>query len=429
MISGICKPISMLISYIYVPIALNYLGVEKYGIWATLLTILGWIGYFDIGIGNGLRNKLTESLSKRDGQAKRLVSSAYAIIALIMIASAIVLSFVASTVNWNRIFKVESSDENLAGLVVLTLLFVCINFVLTICKNVLYALQKAANISLMELSIQIINLFGILILSSVKEGSLFGMAVIYGGSMISVNIIASAIIYTKHKDLSPNLSSVDFSVGKKIASLGAQFFVIQVCALVLFSTDSLIISYLYGATDVTPYNMVQKLFNVIIGIYSAFIAPIWSNVTQLKTQNRPNDIRNIINKLHKIMFPFALMAIVLAMVFRTVSFIWLGRDLEYSNALIIFGCMYALLTIWCNTYAAISNGMEIMKISMVFACVQAIVNIPLSLFMAETLNLKTAGVLGGTVGAMCIAAIVSPIIINCYLRKMDALSEQGDYQQ
>ena len=429
MISGICKPISMLISYIYVPIALNYLGVEKYGIWATLLTILGWIGYFDIGIGNGLRNKLTESLSKRDGQAKRLVSSAYAIIALIMIASAIVLSFVASTVNWNRIFKVESSDENLAGLVVLTLLFVCINFVLTICKNVLYALQKAANISLMELSIQIINLFGILILSSVKEGSLFGMAVIYGGSMISVNIIASVIIYTKHKDLSPNLSSVDFSVGKKIASLGAQFFVIQVCALVLFSTDSLIISYLYGATDVTPYNMVQKLFNVIIGIYSAFIAPIWSNVTQLKTQNRPNDIRNIINKLHKIMFPFALMAIVLAMVFRTVSFIWLGRDLEYSNALIIFGCMYALLTIWCNTYAAISNGMEIMKISMVFACVQAIVNIPLSLFMAETLNLKTAGVLGGTVGAMCIAAIVSPIIINCYLRKMDALSEQGDYQQ
>ena len=30
-VSGICKPVSMIIGYIYVPVALNYLGVEKYG--------------------------------------------------------------------------------------------------------------------------------------------------------------------------------------------------------------------------------------------------------------------------------------------------------------------------------------------------------------------------------------------------------------
>ena len=49
--SGVCKPLSMIISYIYVPIALDYLGVEKYGIWSTILTILSWISYLDIEIG------------------------------------------------------------------------------------------------------------------------------------------------------------------------------------------------------------------------------------------------------------------------------------------------------------------------------------------------------------------------------------------
>ena len=74
--SGVCKPLSMIISYIYVPIALDYLGVEKYGIWSTILTILSWISYLDIGIGNGLRNRLTESINKKDGQEKKLISSA-----------------------------------------------------------------------------------------------------------------------------------------------------------------------------------------------------------------------------------------------------------------------------------------------------------------------------------------------------------------
>ena len=65
-LSGICKPVSMVLSYIYVPIVLDYLGVEKYGVWSTILTILSWVSYFDIGIGNGLRNRLTESLNKHD---------------------------------------------------------------------------------------------------------------------------------------------------------------------------------------------------------------------------------------------------------------------------------------------------------------------------------------------------------------------------
>ena len=62
-LSGICKPASMIMGYIYVPIVLSFLGTEKYGIWSTLLTILSWISYFDIGIGNGLRNKLAESIT------------------------------------------------------------------------------------------------------------------------------------------------------------------------------------------------------------------------------------------------------------------------------------------------------------------------------------------------------------------------------
>lgn len=419
LLSGICKPLSMLISYIYIPIVLNYLGIEKYGIWSTILTIISWIGYFDIGIGNGLRNKLTESLSKKDGESQKLVSSAYAFTTLIMIVVVIIFSAVASCVNWNRVFGVDNTEENLAKVVIISAIFIAVNFILSLCKNVLYALQKSADVSIMELMVQIINLIGVIIASKFFESNLFIMAIVYGNSMIVVNCVASIVVYEKNKAIRPRIHGIDMLVGRNITNLGTQFFVVQICALVLFTTDSLIISYLYGAADVTPYNTVNKLFNVIIGIYSALIVPIWSNVTKMKAENNIVGIRRLIGKLHLLMIPFIMMSIILSVLLRKISAIWLGKELNYSTELIIFGCLYCVLTMWCNTYASISNGMEIMKITMVFACIQATVNIPLSLFMAESLNLKTAGVLGGTVTSMIIAAAVSPFIVN---RKLNELS-------
>ena len=60
------KPLSMVLSYVYIPIVLNFLGEEKYGVWVTLLSIISWVNYFDIGIGNGVRNKVTECVAAND---------------------------------------------------------------------------------------------------------------------------------------------------------------------------------------------------------------------------------------------------------------------------------------------------------------------------------------------------------------------------
>ena len=417
-LSGLCKPVSMIVSYIYVPIVLKYLGVEKYGVWATILTILSWIGYFDIGIGNGLRNQLTMSLSKKDGQRRKLVSSAYAFIAVIMIIAAIVFSVFASYANWNRIFGVNDIQENLAAVVIISVWFVALNFILSICKNVLYALQKAADVSVMELATQILNLIGILIAKQFVASNLFIMAFVYGTSMITVNLVASIIIYEKNREISPGFRYVDIKVGRSITSLGLQFFVIQICTLILFTTDSLIISYLYGASDVTPYNTVNKLFNVIIGIHSAILAPVWSNVTKLKAENDYDGIRKLIGKLLLLMIPIAIGTVLLMFIFRPLSRLWLGVDIAYTTPLIIFGALYCLLSIWCNTYATCLNGLQAMKPSMLIACIQAIVNIPVSLFMAQRLSLYTAGVLGGTVFSMTISAVASPIIANYEIKKL-----------
>lgn len=414
-ISGICKPLSMIVSYLYVPIVLNYLGVEKYGVWSTILTILSWVSYFDIGIGNGLRNRLTESISKKKQDGEKLVSSAYAFIAAIMICLIIVFSAIASCMNWNKILGVSDIGENLKVIVILAVAFVALNFILSLCKNILYAYQKAAYVSVMELATQIINLSGVLIASLFTKSSLFCMTCIYGTSMLSVNIITSIVLYLKHHDLIPRVKMIDFSVGKDLTNLGLKFFIIQICALVLFTTDSLIISMIYGASDVTPYSTVNKLFTAISSVYTALLAPIWSAVTKAKAEGNYNWLNHIIKKLNLLMIPFFAGAFILAAIFQPLSKWWLQKDLLYSDGLIAFGCAYAILTIWCNTYSYIANGLELMRMSMTVSIIQAIVNIPLSIFLAVNMNMRSTGVLAGTVLSMCISAIIQPIAVKKYI--------------
>lgn len=418
-ISAVCKPASMLISYIYVPFVLGYLGVEKYGVWSTILTILSWISFFDIGIGNGLRNRLTESLSRKDGNSRKLISSAYAFIAVIMIAVAVIFSLAASFLDWNGIFKVNYPESELTGSIIICILFVVINFVLSVCKNVLFALQKAADVSIMELCVQLLNLAGVVITMQFTEGSLFVMALVYGLSMISVSGAANLIIFSRRKDLRPEIKSVSISAGKSITNLGLQFFVIQICALILYTTDSLIISYLYGAADVTPYNTMNKIFNVIIGIYTALITPVWSSVTKYMTEGRADELKSMLKKLRLIMIPFFACAVLAAFILRPFSALWLGQELDYSDTLICFGCAYCILILWCNTYAAFTNGLEIMKVPMILAVIESVINIPVSVFLAQSLGLGTAGVLGGTLVCMMIAAVAAPILVRNKLKELE----------
>src|SRR5690606_19352204 len=76
--------LSICISFIMVPLTIDYINPSGYGIWLTLSSIVGWFSFFDIGLTQGLRNKFAEAKAKGDDAAAQMyVSTTYAVLGII----------------------------------------------------------------------------------------------------------------------------------------------------------------------------------------------------------------------------------------------------------------------------------------------------------------------------------------------------------
>ena len=81
------RGVSIICSFLIVPLTINYVSSYEYGIWLTISSLVAWISFFDVGIGNGLRNKFIEAVENNQPvRARRLVSTAYAIISNIVVS-------------------------------------------------------------------------------------------------------------------------------------------------------------------------------------------------------------------------------------------------------------------------------------------------------------------------------------------------------
>ena len=73
----------------------------------------------------------------------------------------------------------------------------------------------------------------------------------------------------------------------------------QIAAVVVFTTDNLIITQLFGPAQVAPYSIALKYFNIAQMGFSIIITPFWSAFTEAYTKNDYAWIKNNIKRLIK----------------------------------------------------------------------------------------------------------------------------------
>src|ERR1035441_3601330 len=296
----ISKGLSIFISLLLVRLTINYVNPTNYGIWITLSSIIAWMSFFDIGFGNGLRNKFAEARATgNEIKARIYISTTYAILSIIFSVVWIIFFFVHFFVDWSYVLNAprEMAGE-LSVLAIIVFSYFCLQIVLKTINTILIADQKPARASFLDMIAQILTLIIIYTLTRTTKGSLLNLGLTLGFAPILIMIISSFwFFHLSYKKYAPSIKYVRFSYAKDIMQLGYRFFIISIAAIVLYQTSNIIIAHLFGPELVTPYNIAYKYFGIITMMFGIIIAPFWSAFTEAWAKKDINWIKMIVKKL------------------------------------------------------------------------------------------------------------------------------------
>ena len=143
------KGLAIILNIYLIPAYMKYFRNETaLGVWFTVVSIINCVLMFDLGIGNGLRNKLPKAIEDKDKKKQRvLISSAYISIVAISAIFLVILLIVNNFLNWNHLLNVTTSVLSAKTLKIsmsILIAGIVLRLVLNLNSSMFFSIQKSA---------------------------------------------------------------------------------------------------------------------------------------------------------------------------------------------------------------------------------------------------------------------------------------------
>lgn len=388
------KGISIAISFLYIPLLLHGMNSENYGIWLTLTSIISWVSIFDIGLGNGLRNKLAISLAQNDYEkGKSYVSTAYICILGFVTCLLLIFLGIHQFVPWDSVLNAQSiSTETLRTLVLIVFSTFCLQFSLGLLNSVLYAFQLPALSSFILMIGQLVAYIIVLILVKVFHTS---SLLILGGTVscipASILLLSSLILYNhrKFRSIAPSFHYFKTCYIKEILGLGLKFFILQIITIILFQTNNFLITHVIDNKSVVEYNISFKYMHSLVMIFTIIAMPMWSATTEAYTKGEIDWIQRVNKKLQLIILGLSAIGFIMLLLSPVVYNIWLGKSdvyISFTTTSILY--FYAVASMIYGCYGYILNGMGKLNLQIIITSIIALLYIPAAIYAGKYFGLN-----------------------------------------
>ncbi len=404
------KGVSILISFILVPLTIGYVNENQYGIWITLFSIVSWFNFFDVGLGKGLRNRLAESMAKGDREAaKTYVSSTYFV--LVLVSSGLLLLFCTTIpfLDWGKILNAPDMGSSLMWVVLVTFIFFALSFTLKLITTILFADQRPAAGGLLKLFANAISLLIIFLLTQFTEGSLLYLSIALGAAPFLVFLLATFYFFKyDYKEFSPSFSYVNKDYFKDLMSLGLQFFVIRITGIIIFSTDNMIITQIYSPAEVTPYNIAFRYFNLLTLGFTIVTTPFWAAYTDSYTRGDMDWIKRTNKRLIQIWGLMTIGGVFMLIISKWFYSMWVPT-VEVPFLLTALMFVFSVTKSWGSIFVVLINGVGKVRLQLITSVIGALANIPLSIYFAKNLGMGTPGIILASTICLFYGPIIAPI--------------------
>ncbi|MCC8425704.1 lipopolysaccharide biosynthesis protein [Mucilaginibacter sp. UR6-11] len=407
---------SVIISLLYIPLALGYLDTEKYGIWVTLTTIVNWIGVLDIGMSNGLRNKLAEALAKEDIKLGKIyISTAYAFLGGIFLSVLILFMAVNPFINWQVILNTHAiSRHELYLITSVAVSCVILRFIVDTITMVDAAHGNSAKAAMLLAIGNGVSLILVWLATLfTQKGNILLLCTIVTVVPVLVYTLYSLIVFgKKYKNIRPSFSAVKIEHSKSLIGLSLQFFIVQITATILYSSSPFIITQLFNPAAVTQFSIVTNIFTMPVMIFGLICSPIMPLVTQAFVKKDNEWIKSALRRLNYFSLLFCAGTVIMIFLSGWIYKIWLGDKVHIPFNLSAAIGIYTIIIILNAPFSNFINGLGKIKILTFISPIEIGFFVTLAIILSKLFN----DVIGVSV-ALSITALITLILLPLEIRK------------
>ncbi|TLD70900.1 hypothetical protein FEM03_11385 [Phragmitibacter flavus] len=422
------KTTGLLVSVLSVPLAIEHLGDERYGLWMAITSLLSWLALSDLGLSYSLSLSVATAYGRDDQKAaQQSVSSAFYALSFVALALGAVFLLVAPWIPWNSLFNVVeplTKSELVPALMVAFILFV-INFPLSIPSRVLSAYQEFATVNAFGIAINLLTLAALVIACWLQAGLpvLIGC---FSGASVIVGIVLAVWLFQKHKPwLAPRWKAFDLRHATDLIRKGLWFFANSITWAMVSQIGTLIIVHELGAASVTPYSVAQRLFSYSLLLQSMVGGLLSLTYTEaLAKGDHPWILKTLGRHFWLSCAASAVLCAGLYLAAPSIISVWAGPEAVPSNGVLIWMALWNFLLGLTTPFATLLFGLGRIKMMTIYSAVTAVLNLVLALFWVKTYGM--VGVVAASTVAIAVINLPACIIdVRHWLKHIPKTTSQA----
>lgn len=417
--SAFAKVTSVSTALVSIPLALSYLGPERFGMWMTMSSFVAFLSFADLGLGNGLLSAVASANGRDDRAAiKRLVSSAYFILSIIALGIVCLLAVSYPLIPWYRLFNVQSDLARSEAAPSIAVLISCfaVAVPLSVVQRTQLGLQKGYVASLWQCAASILGLASVL-LAIQLQAPLPVLIFAYVGAPLVISAANGLLFFgILEKDIAPSYRTVTTAALRAIGATGLLFLTLQIVAAATYMSDSIIIAQILGAAAVTNYAVPEKLFSLISSVLSMGIGPLWAAYGEAIARGDHEWARRTLRlSISLAAGASAIAALVLVPTAPWILKLWVGHEVSPPFLLLLGLGIWKVIEAAGNALSMFLNGARIVGFQVVIAIFTALVAVTLKILFVHEIGVA------GTVWATLIS-FTAITLLPCYVFRRKILA-------
>ena len=403
-----------------ISLTVRYLGGDRYGLWATVAGAVMWVNLLDLGVANALTNNLARAHALDD----RLSAAQHLTNALLMTGSMAVVAGLTFAVgfryvNWMRLLNVGAAVPQLE---VRHFVAAAIGLLLAglpggLAGRVLAGYQELHRYNFVTCAGAITGLLA-LALGMIFHVSMPLLFILSAGCLplASLTLLVRTIGWSKPW-LRPRLLLSNKNTILELLSSGWAFFLIQISAVVVYSSDNLIVSHYLGPAEVTPYSVTWRLASLAAVVQSLLFPALWPAYAEAHARRDYNWVRRTFTFTLRGTVVFnAASAVLLVSLGKPLIRLWAGPVAVPSAPLLVAMAVWILVSGFMSVESCLLAALNRTRAQAVLSIVAAALNVTLSITLVQRVG--SLGVIAGTILSYLFVLVVpQSILVRNLLRE------------